>query len=361
MGDCSTADAGGALRRGDRSLRRRPPPSLRLSVSSPASSRAGPRGTRPAAAWLGAAGIAFADIEPDAVTRELDRFNAHLRDRRGLAENTRKQRRAILEGLLRQPSTSNGLSAWRDPGQLRRFIAERLERWSPSSAGVLATTLRSYLSYRASLGEDVVALRPVIVSPTRWRPAEVPLTLSSGEVERVLDSFGPSLPSWRRSRALAHCAARLGLRSAEMIGLELEDLNWSEGTLRLQRNKSRRVDVLPMPDSVGEAIVDYLRHERPRCKTRRVFVRHVAPVDQPLQPSVVTRAVVGAYVRCGLPYTRVHILRRSLAARVLGGGGTLKEVADVLRHRDLNTTQIYAKVDLPRLDAVAMPWPGSES
>ena len=123
--------------------------------------------------------------------------------------------------------------------------------------------------------------------------------------------------------------------------------------------KSRRVDVMPLLQTTGCAIAAYLRAERPQTTNRRVFVRHVAPVDEPVGPDVVRRAVREAYQRCGLPYTRVHILRHTLASRLLNTGGTLKEVADVLRHRELNTSQIYAKVDIGRLSAVAMPWPGS--
>ena len=98
-----------------------------------------------------------------------------------------------------------------------------------------------------------------------------------------------------------------------------------------------------------------------------VFVRRGAlrtldahlPPDEPIRPDVVRNTVRQAYLRCGLPYTRVHILRHTLARRLLETGGTLKEVADMLRHRALDTSMIYAKVDTRRLAAVAMPWPGS--
>lgn len=116
---------------------------------------------------------------------------------------------------------------------------------------------------------------------------------------------------------------------------------------------------MPLPQITGRAIAAYLRSERPTTVSRRVFVRHVAPVDEPILADVVRNTVRQAYLRCGLPYTRVHILRHTLARRVLETGGTLKEVADTLRHRALDTSMIYAKVDMGRLAAVAMPWPGS--
>jgi integrase len=310
---------------------------------------------------LAAAGFTFVEADPNAIERELERYDTYLRDRRGLAAGTRLCRRKIIRDLLQLTAGVAGRPAWQEANRLRRFVAERADRWSPASLGTLAGALRSYLRYRGALGDDVVALLPVITSPAQWRLSALPETLSADEIERVLASFGPSLPSWRRGLAIAQCVARLGLRSAEVVALELEDLDWDNGTIRLRRGKSRRVDRLPMPVLVGEAITHYLRHERPSCQSRRVFVRHVAPVEKPLLPGVVKRTLLEAYTRCRLPYTRIHILRHSLAARVLAGGGTLKEVADLLRHRHLDTTQIYAKVDLQRLDAVAMPWPGSET
>lgn len=311
---------------------------------------------------LAAAGFTpFVEAEPNAVERELERYDAYLCDRRGLAASTRLRRVKIIWDLLQLRGGVADRPTWQEPDRLRRFVAERADRWSPASLGTLAGALRSYLRYRGSLGDDVVALLPVVRSPAQWRLSALPETLSADEVECVLASFGPSLPSWRRGLAIAQCVARLGLRSAEVVALELEDLEWDNGTICLRRCKSRRVDRLPMPVLVGDAMTNYLRYERPSCKSRRVFVRHVAPVEKPLLPGVVKRTLLEAYVRCGLPYTRVHIFRHSLAARVLAAGGTLKEVADLLRHRHLDTTQIYAKVDLRRLDAVAMPWPGSDT
>ena len=117
--------------------------------------------------------------------------------------------------------------------------------------------------------------------------------------------------------------------------------------------------MLPLPQATASAIANYLHTERPDTANRRVFVRHIAPFDVPIGSDVVRNAVRAAYVRCGINNTRVYALRHTLASRLLNEGGTLKEVADVLRHCDLGTTLIYAKVDVTRLAAVAMPWPGS--
>jgi len=296
----------------------------------------------------------------DELTVELDSFNSYLRDQRGLAMTTRRQRCLIVGHLLRSCLDEQQRLRPLNASLLRAFISAQLERWAPSSAAVMAGALRAYLRYRSSHGDDVTRLQPVVASPACWKLSHLPEILSKEQVECVLNSFAESLPSWRRGSAVAQCVARLGLRSNEIVLLELEDIDWAEGTIQLRRCKSRRADRLPLPGVVGKAIADYLCHERPVCKSRRVFVRHVAPVEVPLQPSLVGRVIRDAYRRCGLPFTRVHIFRHSLAARVLENGGTLKEVADLLRHRSLDTSQIYAKVDLRRLSAVTMPWPRCE-
>lgn len=303
--------------------------------------------------------LQFVLPEPDLVAHELALFEAYLRDQRGLAPSTCYQRRTIVGHLLRSMLDGDGQLPALDAAALRRFMLLHLERWSPASAGVLASSLRGYLRYRAFRGDDVVALTALIASPANWRLASLPRTLGIEDVERVLASFEPGVPSWRRGAAIAQCIARLGLRSSEVVSLELEDLDWSGGLLRIGRCKGRRVDVLPLLPPVGEAITAYLQHERPPCRSRRVFVRAKAPREAPIGTHVVKQVINDACRRCDLPYTGVHRFRHSLASRLLDGGSTLKEVADVLRHRHLETTQIYAKLDERRLSEVVMAWPGS--
>jgi site-specific recombinase XerD len=118
---------------------------------------------------------------------------------------------------------------------------------------------------------------------------------------------------------------------------------------------------MPLPVATGHAIATYLKLERPQTTNRAVFVRNIAPRDQPVGPDLIRKSIRQAYALAGLPYTRSHLLRHTMANRLLEGGSSLKEVADVLRHRSLNTTLIYAKLDSRNLGAVALPWPGSAS
>jgi site-specific recombinase XerD len=190
--------------------------------------------------------------------------------------------------------------------------------------------------------------------------AGVPELLSDQEVRALLNSFSKLEHSPKRAYAMVRCLTDLGLRASEVAHLRLEDIDWKKGTILLPMGKLRRGSVLPLTEKVGQAITDYLRKERPRTSNRAVFVRHVAPYDVPIGSGVVRRAVREAYQRCGLAHSRVHILRHSMASRLLSQGAPLKEIADVLRHRSLDTSMIYTKVDLRRLVAVALPWPGRQ-
>jgi len=144
------------------------------------------------------------------------------------------------------------------------------------------------------------------------------------------------------------------------LRLGLDDIDWREATITLRRTKSCREDVMPLPAATGSVIADYLRFERPQTvKNRSIFVRSIAPREQPIGPDLVRKTIRQAYARAGLPYTRAHLLRHTIASRLLEGGSSLKEVADVLRHRSLNTTLIYTKLDSKNLATVALPWPGS--
>jgi len=189
----------------------------------------------------------------------------------------------------------------------------------------------------------------------------LPKGLSATELSRLLGAFDRTCATGRRDYAITRCFADLGLRTAEIARLQLDDVDWQEGTLRI-RGKGRRVDLLPLPPVTGRAIVAYLRAGRPRSDEDALFLRHTPPVGRPATRCIVRNAVRFAAARCGLE--RVggpHILRHTVATRLVQGGATLKQIADVLRHRCLDTTSIYAKVNMPALSRMAMPWPGRRS
>jgi site-specific recombinase XerD len=294
------------------------------------------------------------------VEEELRRFDERMERVQGLAPKTRTQYLRTVRRLLAEQFGDRAIDFDAvTPERVRRFVASQRELYStPDSAATLISALRGYFRFRATCGDRVHALIGVLSYPANWRLASLPQGLSDAEVQQLVDSLGWVGPSARRADAMVRCALDLGLRSGEIAKLSLDDIDWQTGTMTLRRTKSRREDTLPLPPTAGRAIADYLRYERPPSASRALFVRRIAPCDRPLGADCVRKTIRQAYARAGLPYTRSHLLRHTMASRLLASGSSLKEVADVLRHRSLNTTLIYAKLDSRNLSAVALPWPG---
>jgi len=298
-------------------------------------------------------------VEP--VYAEVDRFDDYLSDVRGLVSETRRNyRRIVLNFLQACFGSAEIVFSALQPDDVRHFITEQLTpRTTSAKAGQLASALRAYFRYRGAGGDDVHALSGVIALPAHWNLATLPKALTDDEVKRLLNAFPPELPSCRRGYAMVRCALDLGMRAGEIAKLALADIDWQAGTVTLRSTKSRREDILPLPISTGQAIADYLRYERPRTTNQAVFVRRLAPHDNPISAYAVHRLIRDAYRRIGLDHGRTHALRHTLARRLLEQGNSLKEVADILRHRSLDMSLIYAKLDSRKLSAVALPWPGS--
>jgi integrase/recombinase XerC len=292
---------------------------------------------------------------------ELRRYDTHMRDARGLAEGTRAIRLRIIERLLLHKFAGRSLSFGElRPDDIRRFVAEQMELVNTTSnAATINAALRAYLCWRATRGDAVRSLLAVIASPANWTLASLPRALQHAEVDRVLSSFTRTLRSPKRGYAVVRLALDLGLRIGEINRLQLDDIDWQRGTVTLKRTKSLRQDVLPLPAITGKALEVYVRYERPATSNRALFVRYMAPHDEPIGVDAIRRVVRDAFRRAGIAHGRAHALRHTLACRLVSGGSSIKEVADVLRHRSLNTALIYAKLDHGALADVALPWPGS--
>ena len=299
-------------------------------------------------------------LETTPVDEEVRRFDAHMDQVRGLAAATQRFDRHIVRCFLLQQFGNDPVDfAAIKPEAVRRFITDQSTHYSsPVGVARLIAALRGYLRFRIACGDPVQALSAVPIAPRRWRQAALPKALSGSEVERLVASLGWEGPSARRADAMVRLALDLGLRCGEIAGLALDDINWRVGTVRLRRTKGGREDILPLPETTGRAIADYLRLERPPTTSRAVFIRRIAPGGRPVGPDCVGKTIRQAYARAGLPYTGAHLLRHTMASRLLASGSSLKEVADVLRHRSLDTTLIYAKLDIHSLSTVARPWPG---
>jgi len=240
-----------------------------------------------------------------------------------------------------------------------RFVKDRVGKLSPGRAKLLVTALRSFLRYLLHQGLIMVELAGCVPAVACWSLSEIPKSLPPGTVQRVLAQQDRTTAVGCRNFAILILLARLGLRAGEVVALNLEDLDWEEGLIRIRR-KGARWTRLPLPADVGEAIATYLRSDRPRCSSRRVFLRHSAPIRGFAHTITVSSIVRRTLIRAGVDSARTgaHLLRHTLAVDLLRKGASLDEIGDVLGHRSPNTTALYAKVDSVALNAIALPWPG---
>ncbi len=297
-----------------------------------------------------------------AIADELSAFDDYLGSTRGLAIATRLPRRRIIADFL----------AWRfgvvapdfqaiTASDIHQFLISRLAACSSGKAAVFVGALRSYLRFRAFCGQPVDGALAAVPSVAQWPLDRLPCVLADSVIATIERSFDLATASGIRDYAMFHLMLDLGLRVSEVVGIDLEDIDWRAGTLRVADSKSHRIALLPLAPQVADAIIGYVTQARPPTCLRALFIRKRAPVDIPITLDAVRAAMRRAYVRCGHPQlcSRTHVLRHTAASRMLRAGAPLKQIADVLRHRCLDTTTIYAKVDMARLAAVAAPWPGS--
>ena len=199
-------------------------------------------------------------------------------------------------------------------------------------------------------------LTKAVPSVARRRLSGLPRALPRDQVERLFGGCDRRTNVGRRNYAVLLLLGRLGLRAGEVAGLLLADIDWESGEL-LIRGKGGRQDLLPLVSDVGEAVASYLRRGRPQPSECRSLFLGVRAPHRPLSPSTVGWIVRATGFRVGVT-AAAHQLRHTVATEMLGGGATLGEVSRVLRHQSVETTAIYAKVDLSGLRDLARSWPG---
>jgi site-specific recombinase XerD len=217
------------------------------------------------------------------------------------------------------------------------------------------TALRSLLRYLLANGRIRTDLASCVPAVAGWRLSGLPKGLQPDQVQHVFRACEPRSAIGRRDIAIVQLLVRLGLRAGDVAALTLDDLDWRAGEIVL-RGKGRRESRLPLPRDVGHVLATYLRDGRPCTSSRHVFFG----VRAPYAP-LTTGGLIGA-VRCVLRRAGIsggaHLLRHTAATQMLRAGASLPEIGHVLRHRHLDTTAIYAKVDFAALRTLAQPWPG---
>ena len=240
-----------------------------------------------------------------------------------------------------------------------RFVQRQAPRLHRMRVKLMTTALRSFLHYARYLGEvthDLAAAVPIVA---RWSMTSIPRGISAEHVRQLLASIDRRTAVGRRDYAILLLLARLGLRSGEVVSLELEDIDWNLGQVNV-RGKSGQRNRLPLPTEVGKAIAAYLRRGRPDSASRRVFLRVRAPICAFRGPSGIGSMVRHSLERAGIQATTsgAHQFRHGLATEMLRQGASLSEIGELLGHRHPQTTKIYTKIDIKALRTLALPWPG---
>jgi len=272
----------------------------------------------------------------------LSEFDAYLGTAKGLAEGTRRKYGRFVQGFLNgwcgdSPPNWRALSV----EDLRTYVRHELssKRRRPSNSPIVA--LRAMLRFLAVRGLVQPGLEETLPRIRRWRHATLPSSLSSDDV----------------------LLARTGMRAAEVTHLSLDDVDWASGIIHIRGAKSRRDRDLPLFRDVGRALLAYIKRERPSSSYRAIFLQAVTPARPFTDSSAISKIVRRALSRADIAPARgaAHLLRHAAATTMLTGGTSFKNIADVLGHQSLQSTALYAKLDLPSLSRIAMPWPGDRS
>ena len=289
-------------------------------------------------------------------------FEQYLEKERGLSQPTLRNYLPVIRCFLSERFGSDSIVLSElCASNIIQFVLRHARTISCRNAQLMTSALRGFLRFllfRGNINCDSAACVPTVAY---WRLSELPKSLEPEKVEHLLQNCDQSTAIGKRDYAILLLLARVGLRAGEIVAMTLDDINWEAGEVSIRGIGSRR-DQLPIPQDVGKALATYLRHGRLPCATRCVFIRAKAPRQGFSGSAAIDNIVRRALKRAHLDPIRkgAHLLRHSLATKMLGQGASLAEIGEVLRHSTTNTTQIYAKVDLAALSELAQPWPGGE-
>ncbi len=298
------------------------------------------------------------DTVPSPVDRLVGEFREYLLRERGMKASSAAQYEPTARLFLSERSEPLEKDLARaSAAHVSTFVLREARRRSVRSAETVVYALRALLRFLHVHGWIAEPLVEAVPSVARRRD-DLPRALPPERVKLLLDSCDRTRPTGRRDWAILLLLSRLGLRRSEVAGLCLDDVDWRAGEI-VVHGKGSRIDRLPLPCDIGEAIVEYLRDGRPRVLDRALFINACAPLSG-ISRGCVTDVVIRACQRAGIALVGPHRLRHSAATELLRNGAGLAEIGQVLRHQDQTTTAVYAKVDRAALSPLALPWPGSE-
>jgi site-specific recombinase XerD len=244
-----------------------------------------------------------------------------------------------------------------DARGLRDFVLLQSSKHGRSKVKLIMTAMRAFLRYLVASGVCRPGLEGAIPTIASWRLVSLPRCLSSADIDRVIATCDSSTLAGTRNRAILLLLARLGLRAGDVAALRLEDIDWQQSSI-VVAGKSRLAARLPLSQEVGDTILAYLPMRPSQDTSGRIFLR-IAPPWRPIARGTVTSVAARAIRTAGIvtPARGAHVFRHSAASELLRQGASLDQIRLILRHRDPETTRLYAKVDLALLHRVALPWP----
>ena len=299
--------------------------------------------------------VRVADTEGDTLVAA---FDSHLRDVAGLMPGTRSQYLRYAELFVKAVLGPGTFEVRKfTPEAIVDFVRVQAAKLRPSACAAPATGIRVFLRFlvmRYGLPAGVIGAVPTI---RQWKLAPLPKHLSVDEVDRTMATCDESSPVGKRDRAILFLLLRLALRAGEVARLRLSDIDWREAEIRIHSPKSARERKLPLPNDVGQALAEYLRNSRPTSVQPYVFLRTRAPFS-PVTGCSTVSSIAKHHLKLAGIFARglsAHAFRHTAATRMVRCGASFKQVADVLGHRLLETTNIYAKLDEDTLHRVALP------
>lgn len=282
----------------------------------------------------------------------------YLRRQRGLRESSIYQAWWVANRFLQfLYGDADGDLAQLGTGDIVRYLHHLAAQSDRNKATI--SHLRNFLMFLFKGGRIKANLALGIPRKAQKYAARLPRHLTPAQVETLLDAVKTSSPAGRRDYAMVLLQARLGLRATEVVTIQIDDIDWRAGEL-IVRGKGQLHDRMPLPEDVGEALADYIRHDRASA-SRYLFVTQRAPRQPFRSAQILNWILLGAFKKTGLappaPYVGSHILRHSLAVEMTRRGASLAEIGDMLRHRARSSTMLYARLDIEGLRSIAQPWP----
>jgi site-specific recombinase XerD len=290
----------------------------------------------------------------------LQDFRRHFLEERGAALVSYLALQPFLRQFLAECFPDENVECTRlTANEVIEFVRRHAHHYSPGRAKLLVTALRAFLRYLRQQGKITSDLEAAVPRVAMWSGSTVPKFLTSDQVRQVLTRCDQDSSLGRRNYAILLLLSRLGFRADEIVRLTLDNIDWENGCITF-RGKGGHWDQMPLPADVGEAIVRYLQDGRPASSCRRLFLRHHAPKVGFANSGAISTLVRRAILRAGINTQRKgsHLFRHSLATRMVNEGSSLPEIAELLRHQSIETTNVYLKVDLHALRTIALPWPG---